>query len=78
MSNYTSSIINKYGDKENVKNDAKTLNDILSRQGTSLLIDVIAEHVGNIAAKYELGSHEVNNLKGSINTELFDAMNERT
>lgn len=77
MSNYTSSIINKYGDIEKLKNDVKTLNDILQRQGSSLLIDVIAEHAGSSAIKFKMNECDRSSLKGSLNTELFDALNER-
>ena len=49
MSNYTSSLVNKYGDTSKVRQDAKTLKDILSRQGTSLFIDVIADRAGHAA-----------------------------
>lgn len=78
MSNqYISSRISKYGDESSVKQDVKTLNDILSRQGTSLLIDVIAEYVGYSAINYNLSKTERNTLVESLVTELKNSLQER-
>jgi len=46
MNQYTSSVIKKYGDSENVPQDVKTIFEILDRQGSSILIDCLAEKVG--------------------------------
>ena len=68
----------KYGDMQNVKKDVQTLNEILSRQGVSLLVDVIAENIGNIAIKYKLSSEEIKNYSNILLAEISDAINERT
>lgn len=74
---YVSSIINKYGDMENVKSDLETLKDIQSRQGDSLLIDRIAEQAGSLSIKYKLSTLERKNLIDSLVNELTEALNER-
>jgi hypothetical protein len=68
----------KYGHAEAVKADVTALNEIQSRQGTSLLIDVIAEQVGTMALKYKLDDVEIKRLKAALVTELSEALNERT
>ena len=78
MGNYTSSIINKYGDSERIKEDSKTLMDILQRQGFSLFIDVMAENVGNTVNKHNLDQDNVNNVIKSLTEELTEAIRERT
>lgn len=77
MNNYTSSIINKYGDNDNVKHDAKTLNEILQRQGSSLLIDCIAEHAGDNAVKFKMHSSDRCMIIISLVDELENALKER-
>ena len=72
---YTSSIIFKYGDNERVRQDAKALNDIIARQGNALLLDVIAENIGQLVLKYKM---DVKSLKQSLLMDLSDAINERT
>lgn len=66
-----------YGDIDKVKADVKTLNDILSRQGSSLLIDVIAEHCGNFVNTYKLHSSDRAMLIISLVDELAEALKER-
>lgn len=68
----------KYGDIENVTKDVKTIKDILARQGTSLLIDVIAEKIGEMNLKFNLQESDITKLKESLTIELRDAINERT
>lgn len=75
--NYVSSITTKYGDVDKVKNDIKTLNEILLRQGTSLLIDVIAESCGNTVNKFKLPSSDRAMLMISLCDELEQAIKER-
>jgi hypothetical protein len=75
---YTSSITTKYGDIDNVKQDVKTLHDILARQGASLLIDVIAESCGETVSKFKLKSREVMVLRNALCKELMFSINERT
>lgn len=74
---YNSSIINKYGDTENVKKDSKMLRDILDRQGASLLIDAIAEHLGDTAIKFKFHSSDTAMAKIALIDELTNAINER-
>lgn len=77
MSNYTSSIIFKYGDVDKVKQDAKTLRDIIARQGSSLLIDCIAEHVGEAAINHNFDQTEKMRIVRSLTEELREAILER-
>lgn len=74
---YTSSIISKYGDIDKVKTDVKTLNEILSRQGISLLIDVIAEHIGDTVNKFKLGPSDRAMTMITTVDELEAAIKER-
>jgi len=75
--NYISSITTKYGDIANVKADVKALNDIISRQGTSLLIDVISNSVGDSVIKFKLDSTEAQRIVKALVTELNEALLER-
>jgi hypothetical protein len=75
--NYVSSITAKYGDVEQVKNDVKTLNEILGRQGSSLLIDVIAECAGETANKFKFHSSDRAMTIVSLVDELENALKER-
>lgn len=77
MSEYVSSIINKYGDSQNVPSDVKTLADIIGRQGTSLLIDCIANHAGTNSIKFKLARDEREALIKSLVTELDESLRER-
>lgn len=77
MSEYTSSIINKYGDRDKVPIDCKTLYDIINRQGTSLLIDCIAEASGSTANNFKLSESERKLLIEKLVSELKDALQER-
>lgn len=76
-SNYISSITTKYGDIDNVKADVKALNDIISRQGTSLLIDTISNSVGDSVIKYKLESAEAQRILKALVTELKESLLER-
>lgn len=75
---YTSSIIFKYGDTENVKNDVRLLRDIMKRQGMSLLIDAMAEYSAENVLKFKISSIEAEKLNAGIVNELREALNERT
>ena len=77
MTNYISSIMSNYGDVANVKNDVKTLNEILARQGNRLLIDVMAENAGDIAVQFSLSNDERENLTTSLCDSLRESLNER-
>lgn len=67
-----------YGDYDNVTKDVKTLNDILGRQGNKLLLDVIAEHVGNCVNNFKLNEEETKRLRDSLLSDLKEAILERT
>ena len=77
MSNYISSIINKYGDTSQVEQDMKTLIDIQMRQGSALLIDLIAESAGRTANQLKLSDADRKRLVESMCKDLRDAMLER-
>lgn len=74
---YVSSIINKYGDTSKVKEDVKVLNEIISRQGTTLLIDVISEYAGKAANKFNLNANDRADLINNIKEELAGSLSER-
>ena len=77
MNNYISSIINKYGDTSRVEQDMKTLIDIQMRQGSALLIDLIAESAGRNANQLKLSDADRKRLVESMCKDLRDAMLER-
>lgn len=74
---YTSSIVTKYGDLPKVRLDVKAINEILSRQGDSLLIDAMSENVARSANLYGLNTKERENLVNSILNELKESLFER-
>lgn len=74
---YESSMVSKYGDIENVKADAKTVNEILDRQGSSFLLDLVAEHSGRCAIKFSMSQHERETLVKSLVDELKESLLER-
>ena len=74
---YTSSIINNYGDMEKVSQDCKAIFEIMSRQGSSLLINCIAESVGITANKFKLSVDDRDALLKNLISELQNALNER-
>lgn len=78
MSEYTSSIVNNYGDSDRVQQDVKALNDIISRQGIGLLLDVVAEYIGNLNAKFKWTAKDIANIKNCYTSQLIEAINERT
>lgn len=75
---YVSSIVSLYGDTDNVKRDVATLKDILSRQGSRLLLDVIAESIGESALTFKLSGEEVRRIKTIVLNELSEVIDERT
>ena len=76
-SQYISSVVIKYGDIEKVKQDAKTIRDIESRQGSSLLIDCLAESCGETAIKFNFSSTDRKNLIKNLLSELENALRKR-
>lgn len=77
MNEYNSSIIFKYGDIDKVKDDSKVLHDIISRQGSTLLIDVIAEHIGQANLNHNFSDIEKNRILTLTVNELKYAILER-
>ena len=77
MNKYISSIVSLYGDTDNIKKDVNTLNDIISRQGDLLLLDVIAENAGQAAIKFNMSIDERNRLVNTILDHLSNALSER-
>jgi len=77
VNKYTSSIINKYGDPENIKSDYQSINDILARQGQSFIIDCMAEHIGRACLKFKLESEDRERLFQSSVCEFREAILER-
>lgn len=75
---YQSSITTKYGDIDNVKRDVKTLMEILGRQGSSLLIDVIAESVAHAVNKFTMDKESHYTLCANLINELDSALLDRT
>lgn len=68
---------NIYGDIERVKEDSKLLDDILQRQGSSLLIDVIVESCSRAANKFLLNKEDRERLVSSLMEDFKDAILER-
>ena len=75
--NYVSSIIHKFGDKDNVINDAITINRILERQGTVILTECLAEFVGYCVLKHNLSNEEAKHALDTIVNDLKEATYER-
>lgn len=75
--NYVSSITSKYGDLDNVKTDVKTLRDIHSRQGVSLIVDVISEIAGEVSNKMNLSNEDRSRLITNLVNELKESLLER-
>tara|TARA_R110000824_G_C14921143_1_gene647721 strand:+ start:56 stop:283 length:228 start_codon:yes stop_codon:yes gene_type:complete len=72
-------ILNKrnYGDFDNIKDDVKTLHNIINRQGTVLVTDCIAESIGQASIKFNLSFNESKNGLNSILKELKEQTLER-
>lgn len=67
----------KYRDNDNVKKDIQTLNEILYRQGASILLDVIAEKLGQDNLDYQWSENEATRIRDAFVSEFKDAINER-
>lgn len=74
---YVSSFTSKYYDVDNVKIDVKTINEILGRQGSILLVDCIANLAGETSFKHKLNSVERNRLIDSLLLQLKESLEER-
>lgn len=66
-----------YGDLDNVPRDVNTLRDIIARQGSKLLLDVVAETCGETANKFRMSERDRSTLIGSLTVEFNDALRER-
>lgn len=74
---YVSSIVTKYNDVSRVKDDVKVLNEILQRQGISLLIDVIANLCGERSIHWKFNEKERAELINNVVTEMRESLAER-
>jgi hypothetical protein len=77
MTKYISSIVTKYGDQERVKADVKTIFEILDRQGSSLIIDALAEYVADRVRRLKVGERERIRTRDTLVDELDQALTER-
>lgn len=57
--------------------DVLILNEILGRQGSSLLLDAVAESCGSTANKFNMSKEERMRLTESVVNELKEAVLER-
>lgn len=76
--NYSMRGYQVYGDADNVKKDAAALREILERQGPDLLLEVIANNVGDCVVKHKLDQKEINAVKASYTLSLEHLIEERT
>lgn len=77
MDNYTSSVTCKYGDKAKVKTDAKTIFDILDRQGADFILDTLAEYTATAANKFNLSGSDRAMTMIALVDKLEEALKER-
>ena len=69
--------LRNYGDFDNIKDDVKTLHDIINRQGMYLVVDCIAESLGITSSKHSLTFDESKKALESIIDELKEQTYER-
>jgi hypothetical protein len=67
----------RYGDNENADKDSVTVYEILDRQGYTFSIDVLAEHAGRCATKYNVTSEGRASVMRSLLDDLREALLER-
>lgn len=77
QSNYVSSITSRYGDVERVKHDSAILREIYKRQGPELLLDVIADEVGQSAIKFKFNNNDAKQVVASMTKDFKEALWER-
>ena len=68
----------KYGDYDNVTKDVKAINEIIGRQGSLIVLEVLAERIGQSVLRFHLDNKETENLKNSLILDLKEELNERT
>lgn len=66
-----------YGDIEKVKEDAKTLQDIINRQGQNFVNDAIAESIGDVVIKFKLSPIEARRILDATISDLKEQILER-
>lgn len=66
-----------YGDIDHVKEDALVIRQIINRQGFDLLLECIAEYIGESNVKYGLTEKQIETLKKSLADSLIELINER-
>ena len=69
--------LRNYGDFERIKSDVETLHDIINRQGTNLVVDCMAEIIGDTSSKHNLTFDESKKALESIIDELKTQTFER-
>lgn len=69
--------INDYGDPENVKRDATTLIEVITKQGSNLLLDVVAEFAGETANRFSIAPEGRTRLMTSLLGHFENALKER-
>lgn len=77
MSQYISSIIHTYGDMEKVKQDAKTIHEIVERQGITFLLDCAAEFTGKAANRLNLNEQDRYHLLKNCVQTYKESLEER-
>ena len=70
-------MITKYGDEANIRTDRMIVNEIIGRQGLSLIIDVIVDQCENVSTKFKLDSNNRASLENNVIKELQSTFNER-
>ncbi len=70
-------LIDKHGDPDNVVKDIISLNDIIRRQGTHLVIEALGESVGNTCKKFGLSEKDKMKILGSLISELTNSISEK-
>lgn len=67
----------KYGDPQNVPKDVKVLFDIIHRQGSQLLFEIIAEHAGDAANRLKLKEKDRRNVIVKMADDFTEELLER-
>ncbi len=70
-------VFSKYGDVDKVKQDSKTVFEILNRQGATFIIDVLSEHTGETANMFTLSENDRALILKSLVNELEESLKER-
>ena len=67
----------KYGDYDNVTKDSNAIYDILDRQGKTLVLECIAERIGQAVRQFNLSDHERKTLLNQATAELREEIADR-